>query len=445
LSLQPLTIERSAPQDTAGAPALVTPNRTLRVGLYGAMANNMYCLATILRNRGYDATYVRDPADTYPMSQPLWEDAELTFDPERLTREHPSLEEWTKLEAQIGWDRPSWVVDPDDRAVPRRKKLARAARLAPHLNPRLYQQLRWYAGAHAGTIEQLRSFDWVIVTGLGVIAAYLSGRPYLYLPFGGDVTVTPSLTASAVDRFIGQGIRTAVRKAAAAGSADTTMNVCLRELGYRREPGWYQFLVDTDRYRPQGDDALGAFAQEVRDRAGGRLLLLMSSRQDFEWKASDRFLNAFIQTAKQSDQLFLVLTPWGLDLERAKRMLVEAGLERSFHVLPGLPSKPLLRRLFWASDVVVDQFAIGGFGTGALEAMACGRPVLMHIDQALFAHRLPEYLPPPVLQAASQDEIARVLFELASGETDLVAAGRRAREWLVEHHGPQHLPKFLPA
>jgi hypothetical protein len=99
----------------------------------------------------------------------------------------------------------------------------------------------------------------------------------------------------------------------------------------------------------------------------------------------------------------------------------------------------------WAADVVVDQFALGVFGTAALEAMACGRPVLMHIDQALFEQRRPEYSPPPVLQAASEDEIATVLADLAAGSIDPAAAGRRARGWVAEYHGPQHLAKFLPA
>jgi glycosyltransferase involved in cell wall biosynthesis len=432
--------------EASRASAAAVQRDTLRIGVYGALANNMYNLAKLLRRTGYDVTYVREP-DTYPMSQPMWEDVELTFDPQRLPHDQPSLGEWRDLETQLGWQRPSWVVDAEGVHVARRKKFARAARLAPHLDPRLYSQLRWYNALYAGAIEHLRSCDWVVACGPGVIAAYLSGTPYLYWPFGGDVMIMPQRTGTPVDRFIARGIRTAVRHATAAGSHDPAINETLRELGYRREPGWYQFVVDTDRYRPRDEtDVLGPLAEEVRERADGRLVLLMCSRQDFEWKGSDRFLAAFVRAVRKGAPLFLVVTPWGNDLEQAKRLLLDSGLDDSFHVLPGLPSKPLLRQLLWAADVAVDQFALGSFGTAALEAMACGRPVLMHIDDAVFAQRAPAgYPPPPVLQAASEDEIATVLLAIGSGGIDPREAGRVAREWIVEHHGPQHLSKYLPA
>jgi glycosyltransferase involved in cell wall biosynthesis len=328
----------------------------------------------------------------------------------------------------------------------RTRKVARALRLAPYLDPRLYSELGDYLDAYAGAIEQLASFDWLITTGLGVMSACLSGTPYLYWPFGGDVTVTPRQKNSQADRFVARGIRTAVRRAAAAGSHDPTINRCLRELGYRGEPGWYPFLVDTERYRPQMEgERLGAIAETVPERAQGRLALLVCSRQDFEWKGSDRVLAAFIRSVREGAPLFLVLTPWGNDLERALHMLADAGVDDAVHVLPRLPSKPLLRRLIWAADVVVDQFALGSFGTAALEAMACGRPVLMNIDEGLFAARPRDYSPPPVLQAASEDEIASVLLQLAERTVDLAVAGGRARDWVVEHHGPQHLAKYLPA
>jgi glycosyltransferase involved in cell wall biosynthesis len=426
------------------AAAAVRPRSDLRIAVYGALANNMYNLAKLLARAGHDVTYVREP-DTYPMSQPLWEDVEWTFDPQRLPDDQPSLGEWRALEAELQWERPPWVVDTDGVHVSRAKKFARAMRLAPRLDPRLLSQLRWYNALYAGTIEHLRSRDWVIACGPGVIAAYMAGTPYLYWPFGGDVAIMPWRDGSAADRFVARGIRLAVRHAPAAGSHDPNINRSLRKLGCR-EPGWYQFIVDTDRYRPRGDDEPGPLAADVRERAGDRLVLFMASRQDFEWKGSDRFLAAFARVARETSELFLVMTPWGNDLARSQRLLVDAGLDGSFHVLPGLPSKPLLRRLFWAADVVVDQFVLGSFGTVALEAMACNRPVLMHIDEALFAEGPPaSYAPPPVLHAATEGEIAAVLRELAAGRVDLGAAGARARAWVVEHHGPQHLSKYLPA
>ena len=71
------------------------------------MANAGYTLTRGLRAAGYDAEYIHDPEDRYPMSQPLWEDVELTIDPEGLPYDVPTAEEWDHISRAHGWVRPS--------------------------------------------------------------------------------------------------------------------------------------------------------------------------------------------------------------------------------------------------------------------------------------------------------------------------------------------------
>src|SRR5438445_12402669 len=104
------------------------------IGCYGPIANAAYSLTRGLRLAGYDAHYIREPADRYPMSQPLWEEAVLVLDPARLPDDVPTEEEWRRLEHESGWIAPEWIVDASRRDRSRRvalngvKLLARAPR-----------------------------------------------------------------------------------------------------------------------------------------------------------------------------------------------------------------------------------------------------------------------------------------------------------------------------
>jgi hypothetical protein len=71
-----------------------------------------------------------------------------------------------------------------------------------------------------------------------------------------------------------------------------------------------------------------------------------------------------------------------------------------------------------------------------LEAMGCGTPVLINLDLEAFARRWPSFVPPPILRASTEEEIAIVLRSLAD-EAHLAELGRASREWVQEHHGPQ--------
>ena len=90
-----------------------------------------------------------------------------------------------------------------------------------------------------------------------------------------------------------------------------------------------------------------------------------------------------------------------------------------------------------ASDLCVDQFYHGSYGTAALEAMAHGTPVLMRIDDEAFNAR--GWEPPPVLNAENADDIARILDRILSGEIDLEERGRAAGAWVARNHASERV------
>src|SRR5438128_2430023 len=83
------------------------------------------------------------------------------------------------------------------------------------------------------------------------------------------------------------------------------------------------------------------------------------------------------------------------------------------------------------ADVIVDQFDIGSPGVGALEAMACAKPVMIHLKDDCVAACYPEY--PPVLKARTEDEIYAQI-KLAVNPIYREEIARKAREWILRYH-----------
>ena len=99
-------------------------------------------------------------------------------------------------------------------------------------------------------------------------------------------------------------------------------------------------------------------------------------------------------------------------------------------MLPPVPASdvPAILRSY---DVVIGQFSFGQLGVSELEAMACGKAVLCHVNDA-FTAAYGEA--PPVVNAASPETISAGLERVMSDSAARVALGERARDWVIRHH-----------
>ena len=71
--------------------------------------------------------------------------------------------------------------------------------------------------------------------------------------------------------------------------------------------------------------------------------------------------------------------------------------------------------------------------------MACGRPVLIYLDEAKFRERSFFDEMPPVCNAYEPDEIARQMEELIKDPGRCRDIGRASRDWVVKYHGWRNL------
>lgn len=415
----------------------------MRVAFYGPMANAGYALARGARAAGYEAEYIHEPADQYPMSQPLWEEVAMTFDPSRLSDDLPTPDEWEEIGHAHGWHRPDWVVDMDAAkgSILSFREATRVARLVARA-PRLARTLRFHRRVNAPRIAAFRSYDWLVVSGVGVIDAFLSGARYVFWPNGGDLSLVPFREETPYARFEAHMMRAAIRAATVRGTHDPMLAEYFGAVG-APDAVFLPFIVDTERYAPRPPERRGELAHELEQRAAGRPTFFVAARQDVRWKGTDRFARAFSRAVRTGSELFLALSPWGDDAVLVRELLADLPAD-SVWELPGIASKPLLAELYSVADVVVDQFTLGVHGTTMLEALACGTPVMISLDTDRFRRRWPWWTPPPVVNVASEEEILAALRSVARGETALEALGREGREWVERLHGVAHANLFLP-
>ena len=81
-------------------------------------------------------------------------------------------------------------------------------------------------------------------------------------------------------------------------------------------------------------------------------------------------------------------------------------------------------------DVVIGQMQQGVLGLMEIEALAVGRPVIAAVDTTLYNGE-----PPPVMNAASADDIVSAVERLRDRPDELGVISRRSHEWAERNHG----------
>ena len=175
-------------------------------------------------------------------------------------------------------------------------------------------------------------------------------------------------------------------------------------------------------------DAQATRAEWERE-IGGDFFVLTSMRIDKHWKGAHHALDGFAKFAAKVPGARLVVLSWGDDLEAAKATLEERNLSDRVLALPIVGKRRLVKYL-QAADVVIEQFVLGYYGGSGLEAMACGKPVIMRLERDQY-DALIESGAPPTLDAEDADGVERQLSRLYGDRQFAESVGRRTREWFL--------------
>jgi len=133
----------------------------------------------------------------------------------------------------------------------------------------------------------------------------------------------------------------------------------------------------TAEYFPIPYDPELFYPKPLPNRKGEKFIFLASAH-DFKVKGTNKLLYA---CAKVKVPFKLRMIDYGKDAEKAKALARKLGL--NFEVLQRVPHENM-NRLYWDADLVLGSFGVGQLDTVAIEAMACGRPVIHHVVKKYF-------------------------------------------------------------
>jgi glycosyltransferase involved in cell wall biosynthesis len=129
--------------------------------------------------------------------------------------------------------------------------------------------------------------------------------------------------------------------------------------------------------------------------------VFLASAHDFNTKGTDKFLRA-LASAPSSVRIKSLNS--GKDLEKARRIARNLNLRIEF--IDKVPHDKV-SELYWESDLVLGSFGVGQLDTVAIEAMACGRPVVHSISKKFFATC-------PLEEIHTEGEAANIISRLLS-------------------------------
>jgi len=249
-------------------------------------------------------------------------------------------------------------------------------------------------------------------------------KPYVACDYGSPLRVT-----AASDSVEGMLTRAGYRGAEAVVLTNPDVRPVMDELGIAD----YCFIphpVDETKYCP----GPSAVRDELEARYGSDLTLVFCpARHDWAVKGNEKLLKAFARVARElSRPLLLILNDWGQDVRKSRRLISREEIEARVLWLPMLPKSWMLE-YYRAADIVADQFNIGTFGLSTPEAMACGKPVILHWDSAI--HDWCYQDEPPLARAQEEEEIYCWLRELVQDPALRTRLGEQSRDWVEREHG----------
>jgi glycosyltransferase involved in cell wall biosynthesis len=418
----------------------------MRVGIYDNLANNAYIQARVLSGLdGVDVELILDPFDRYVMSDPRWEELDIELPSDALAGAvlpDCDMPGWIRREPpELAAAREGGYVSryrADILAAPASwRAWTAAARRAGWRGARMAIE-RWWV------IQTMARYDCVIAYGWGPAWAALAGVPFIAETWGGDITILPfydlgeweghetfPLPEPRAEQYAASRLqRMGYDASGRIVLTDPRFQHYADRLGHADKSVHIGFVVDVDRYAPGPEPELRA------EILGGRegLIVFVPSRQDWYWKGSDRLLRAYAAALRDRDDVVLLCTGWGNDLERSTQLIAELGIGDRVRMLPHVLSKGRLRRYYRAADIIADQFTVGSYGAAALEAMSCARPLLISLDRERFSSRFTEF--PAVVNVSESEEIAAALSRLVDDPAHRAEVGAKARDWVIANHGP---------
>ncbi|MCC5635730.1 hypothetical protein LC593_07660 [Nostoc sp. CHAB 5844] len=133
--------------------------------------------------------------------------------------------------------------------------------------------------------------------------------------------------------------------------------------------------------------------------------IICPSRHDWAVKGTNITILGYADFVKNYPEYRLVLTAWGLDVNKSKNLICELGINDKVDFLEPMSITKLIKYTRGAA-VLIDQFK-GYFGGIAPTALSVGTPLIMHLDYNKYSWCFKSL--PPYFEAVNKDEVSKCL------------------------------------
>ena len=192
-------------------------------------------------------------------------------------------------------------------------------------------------------------------------------------------------------------------------------------LGITRR-GFVPHLIDEKYYAPSICRS-GALPEGVRHP-----YVFCPSRHDWKEKGTDIVIKSFARLAVEYPQLQLLMTSWGVDVERSRKLAASGGIADRV-----VFSRPMhihnLIRVASRACMIVDQFRYGVFGGIGPTALAVGTPLVTHLDYEKYNWCMEK---PPYFEASNAESCYRAMAAAMRDNSEEQI--RERRQWMRHNY-----------
>lgn len=168
-----------------------------------------------------------------------------------------------------------------------------------------------------------------------------------------------------------------------------------------------------------------------KDKLENKFVIFSPTAQDWKSKQNDKLLGAFIKLCSARDDVYLIASERGPDAEKAKELLSVESVKGKFQFVPLLDAKRM-HYYYNLADVVSDQFLVGSMGMIAVEAMNCGKPVLIRLDEESFKKCF-NNMPDGLINVENEADIFNQLSKLAADKDLRQELGSQNKKWIEDN------------
>lgn len=161
-------------------------------------------------------------------------------------------------------------------------------------------------------------------------------------------------------------------------------------------------------------------------------LIFAPSIQYWESKGNYKIFQAYKKYLKDFPNSKLLVSDWGPDKEKARKLVNSLGIDNNVIFYPLVPKKEMIK-LMSSADLVLDQFNLGAWGGLVLESWLCENPCLVYWNKDYVRKHYPTE--PPVESVETVEEIYEIMVKYSRDGDLKKKIGQNCREWVILNHG----------